>query len=192
MQTNPSQPVVTAILGTLLACAALSALPRVAHAESVYRCRSADGTVAFQDHACTAGAAESHVEIAPPPPVAPSPDYGRDTRDARRPGHAAASVRTAVRERREAVSYECRAANGELFYRHGSCPGRITADSAGSGKRGRGSASATFSVTSEALPRGEACRRMAAAGSIGRTGHERDDRVSTYDRNLGRDPCRYF
>ena len=46
--------------------------------------------------------------------------------------------------------------------------------------------------TSAPLPRGEACRRMAAAGSIGRAGHARDESVSTYDRNLGRDPCRYY
>jgi hypothetical protein len=46
------------------------------------------------------------------------------------------------------------------------------------------------SVTAIALPRDEACRRMAAAGSIGRAGREHDERVSTYDRNAGRDPCR--
>ena len=191
MQTKSSQPALTAILGVLLACAALGASARVAHAESVYKCRNADGTIAFQDRACVAGAAESQVEIAPAPPPAPSPDYGRDTRDARRSAHTASSSRSPTRERREVVSYECRAANGELFYRHGACPGRITAD-AGTGKRGRGSASTAFAVTSEALPRGEVCRRMAAAGSIGRAGHARDESVSTYDRNLGRDPCRYY
>lgn len=185
MQTNPSRPAMPAILCALLACAALGASARVVHAESVYKCRNADGAIAYQDHACATGAAESQPEIAAPPPVAPSPDYGRDTRDVRRPVHAA----QATRERHEAVSYECRAANGELFYRHGACPGRITAD-AGAGKRGRGT-STTYAVTSEALPRDEVCRRLAAAGSIGRAGHARDESVSTYDRNLGRDPCRY-
>ena len=191
MPTNVSQPALTAILGTLLACAALFASAPIAHAESVYKCRGADGRIAFQDHACAAGAAESQVEIAPPPPVAPSPDYGRGADAPRRSAHAAASPHASTRERREAVSYECRAANGERFYRHGTCPAHITTD-AGSGKRGRGGASATVAVTSEALPRGEACRRMAAAGSIGRAGHARDESVSTYDRNLGRDPCRYY
>lgn len=191
MQTNPSQPAITAILGMLFACAALGVSARAAHAESVYKCRNADGTIAYQDHACAAGAAGSQLEIAAPPPAAPSPDYGRDTHDVRRSAHAARATHTATRERREAVSYECRAANGELFYRHGACPGRITAD-AGSGKRGRGGASATYAVTSEALPRDEVCRRIAAAGSIGRAGHARDESVSTYDRNLGRDPCRYY
>ena len=106
--------------------------------------------------------------------------------------HASASTHT-IRERREIVSYECRAANGEVFYRHGSCPHQITADGAGTASRKRsGGGSSSVSVTAEALPRGEVCRRMAAAGSIGRAGHERDENVSTYDRNLGRDPCRYF
>jgi uncharacterized protein DUF4124 len=192
MQTNPSHQAVTAILGMLFAGAALFAASRIAHAESVYKCRAADGAIAYQDRACASSAAESHVEIAAAPPVAPSPDYGRDTHEARRTMHGAASPRVAAlprattHERRESVSYECRAGNGELFYRHGGCPGRITAD-AGSGKRGRGSASSTYAVTSQALPRG----RIAAAGSIGRAGHARDESVSTYDRNLGRDPCRY-
>jgi len=31
---------------------------------------------------------------------------------------------------------------------------------------------------------------MHRAGAISRAGHEHDEDVSTYDRNLGRDPCR--
>jgi hypothetical protein len=190
MQPNTSRPAPTAILGMLFACAALVAPARAAHAESVYKCRSADGRIAFQDHACAAGAAESEVAIAPAPPSAPSPDYGRAPKESHRVARIAATSHAAARERREAVSYECRAANGEVFYRHGKCPGRIAAD-AGTGRRGRGSAASTFAVTSVALPRGEACRRMAAGGSIGRAGHARDESVSTYERNLGRDPCRH-
>lgn len=184
MHTNPSRTITTALFGGLLAFATLGA-----HAASVYKCRGADGAIAFQDHACAAGAAETSVEIAPPPPVAPSPDYGRETQS-HRAAHATTSHAT-TRDRREAVLYECRAANGELFYRHGACPGRITTE-AGSGKRARGGGAGSFAVTSEALPRGEVCRRIAAAGSIGRAGRTRDESVSTYDRNLGRDPCRYY
>jgi hypothetical protein len=184
MATNPSRTITTALFGGFLAVAALGA-----QAASVYKCRGAGGAIAFQDHACAAGTVGSEVEIAPPPPVAPSPEYGRIAH-ASRSAHAATSSRAAARERREVVSYECVAANGERFYRHGSCPGRITAE-AGAGKRGRGAAS-SFAVTSEALPRSEVCRRIAAAGSIGRAGHARDESVSTYDRNLGRDPCRYY
>jgi len=166
---------------------------RVANAESVYKCVGADGAVAYQDHACAGRQAESHVQIAPPPPPSASPDYGPASRESA-PAYPHASASThAVRERREIVSYECRAANGEVFYRHGSCPRQIMADGAGTTSRKRsGSGSSSVSVTAEALPRGEVCRRMASAGSIGRAGHERDENVSTYDRNLGRDPCRYF
>ncbi len=187
MQTNVPRTITTAVFGSLLAFAALGA-----HAASVYKCRNTEGAIAFQDHACAPGAAETNVEIAPAPPVAPSPDYGSDTREPRRVAHAASSSRKTIHEPREAVSYECRAADGEVFYRHGSCPGRITSSDAGSGKRGRGGASGSVAVTAEALPRSEACRRIAAAGSIGRAGHARDESVSTYDRNLGRDPCRYY
>jgi uncharacterized protein DUF4124 len=192
MHTKGSTRVLAAALCTLLAGAALGSAARVAHAETVYKCRAADGGIAFQDHACAGGAAESRVEIAPPPPLTPSPEYGRDTRETHRSAHAATTPRTGARQSREAVSYECRAANGELFYRHGACPAHIAARGADAGKHGRSGASQTVAVSSEALPRGEVCRRIAAAGSIGRAGHERDQNVSTYDRNLGRDPCRYF
>ncbi|HEY6984525.1 MAG TPA: DUF4124 domain-containing protein [Rhodanobacteraceae bacterium] len=172
------------LLGTTCAFA------RVAVAESVYRCIGADGAVAYQDRACAGSAAESRVEILPAPPPSSSPDYGHTSREADRHAHAPSFAHARTQERRETLSFECRAANGEVFYRHGACPRQITADGAASRKRS--GASATFSVTGEALPRSEVCRRMARAGSIGRAGHERDESVSTYDRNLGRDPCRYF
>jgi hypothetical protein len=187
MQTNVPRTMTTAVLGSLLAFAALGA-----HAAPVYKCRNDDGAIAFQDHACAVGAAETNVEIAPAPPAAPSPDYGSVTREPRRAAHAASAARSTTRARGEAVSYECRAQDGEVFYRHGPCPGRIAASDAGSSKRGRGGASGSVAVTSQALPRGEVCRRIAAAGAIGRAGHALDESVSTYDRNLGRDPCRYY
>src|SRR5215467_4840969 len=51
VQTNPSRTITTLVFGSLFAFAALGA-----HAASVYKCRGADGAVAFQDHACAAGA----------------------------------------------------------------------------------------------------------------------------------------
>lgn len=172
------------------------AFARAAHAESVYRCRGADGAVAFQDRPCASSEAESRVDIAPAPPPSASPDYGLSREGdehprAERKPRAPASARSRSGVAREPVSYECRAANGEVFYRHGACPHQITAaGGADSHKRARGAPSVAVSATP--LPRSEACRRMASAGSIGRAGHEHDDSISAYDRNLGRDPCRYL
>jgi hypothetical protein len=89
------------------------------------------------------------------------------------------------------MSYECRAADGELFYRHGRCPAQIPAKDSLLQGRTKGK-SAGYAVTAQPIARAEACRRIERAGSIGRNGHEHDERVSTYERNLGRDPCRYL
>lgn len=177
-----------AALGCAMAGVAMCAHVRQAHADTVYKCGGSDGAATFQQEPCANAKAQAVVEIAPAPPASASPDYGI-ARDAHKERREPASSRNHARAPREALSYECRAANGEVFYRHGACPRQITGE--GNGSRGRSSRS-TYAVSAEALPRGEACRRMASAGSIGRSGHERDETVSTYDRNLGRDPCRYF
>jgi hypothetical protein len=160
-------------------------------AESVYKCRDASGHLAYQDHACANTQQETRVDIAPAPPVSASPEYGV-TRSARMPSPRA-SARKASRRGdagpREVVSFECRASNGEVFYRHSGCPKSIKAGGAASS---RGSKQGTqVAVSAAPLARSEACRRL-AAGGFGRAGHERDEQVSTYDRNAGRDPCRRF
>lgn len=164
------------------------------HAEAVYKCSGTDGAVAFQDRPCLKTQAESQVEIAPPPPPAPSPEYRLASRSDR--GAAARTSRQAnPRAAVEVLSYECRAANGELFYRHGACPNQITAKARASGGASRkrsGTEAQTYAVSAQALSRKDVCRRIASAGSIGRAGRERDESVSTYERNLGRDPCRRF
>lgn len=162
------------------------AIAGTVHAGAVYRCRGADGSIAFQDHACAVAAAQSEVAIAPAPAPAPSPDYAvAPSRGDPNHGHALAAR---VKERREPTSYECRAADGEVFYRHAACPRQIATAGAAGSKRHSGSAS--IAVSAIPLSRAEACHRM--SGSGGRAGRDRDDTVSTYDRNLGRDPCRYL
>lgn len=163
-----------------------------ADAESVYKCRDASGRLAYQDHACANAQQETRVDIAPAPPVSASPEYGV-ARSVRMPPPRA-STRKASRRggagTREVVSFECRASNGEVFYRHSGCPKSIRTGAAALG-RGSKQGTAPVAVSAAPLPRSEACRRL-AAGGFGRAGHERDEQVSTYDRNAGRDPCRRF
>jgi hypothetical protein len=182
-----------AAVGTVIAWATLIGCARSVHAESVYKCRGADGAVAFQDRPCANAQAESLVEIMPAPPPSKSPDYGRASQDARgERSRGTHGSRGNPKERRDVLSYECRAADGEVFYRHTACPKQIAASgsSSASSSRGRSAKEKGYAVSAQALPRSEVCRRIASGGS--REGHERDDRVPTYDRNLGRDPCRYF
>ena len=153
-------------IGALMTCAAAFGFSHVAHAESVYKCRSADNMIAFQDHPCLGTEAESRVEMQPAPPVTASPDYGRASQDEDAPhAHALPRVRGRSADRREPMSYECRAANGDVFYRHGSCPKQITDGGASTKGRARlGNTASTFAVSGQALPRSEACRRMADTG----------------------------
>ena len=147
-----------------------------AHAQSVYRCSDAKGALAFQDKPCAGGEAQSEIAIEPAPAYAASPDYGVDKPT--RVSRAAHSSSRASARNAEPMSYECRAANGDVFYRHGRCPATI---------RGKGRGATSSAVTANAIPRSEACARMAHTSHAGR---ERDETVSTYERNLGRDPCR--
>jgi hypothetical protein len=180
-------------VGTVIAWATLIGCAQYVHAESVYKCRGTDGAVAFQDRPCASAQAESLVEIIPAPPSSKSPDYGRASRDDRgERSRGTQRSRGNPKERRDAQSYECRAADGEVFYRHTACPKQIAASGplSTSSSRGRSAKEKGYAVSAQTLPRSEACRRIASGGS--REGHERDDRVPTYDRNLGRDPCRYL
>ncbi|HEY0230349.1 MAG TPA: DUF4124 domain-containing protein [Dokdonella sp.] len=167
-----------------------------AQAGSVYRCLDAQGQLAYQDRACAGTQQETRIELAALPPAAASPDYGRGVRERTgAPGRPGERKRLAGRilsrrpASREPTSYECRAANGEVFYKHATCPKsiRVRATARG-GRRAQATQTEAVAVSASALPRAEACRRLAA--SPVRSGHERDDQVSTYERNLGRDPCR--
>ncbi|MFI4970791.1 MAG: DUF4124 domain-containing protein [Lysobacterales bacterium] len=168
------------------------ALAHGVHAQTIYKCRDGSGHIAYQDRACAAAQQETRVEIAPPPPAVPSPDYGVAS-ERRLPSARAArsQARHGGTHRTEALSYECRAEDGEVFYRHSGCPRSIATDAVGGRGHGRSTrGKGSVSVSAVSLTRAEACRRLAAAGSIGRAGREHDDRVSTYERNAGRDPCR--
>ncbi|HEX3123392.1 MAG TPA: DUF4124 domain-containing protein [Rhodanobacteraceae bacterium] len=165
-------------------------------AASVYKCAGAHGEVAYQSQPCPDGRQATVIEIAPAPAFAPSPRYAIDHDKTARPTRTAARRLPAERRETTLVSYECRAADGQLFYRHGSCPHSIAASHAHSASTsthgkgaGRGS-SATVAVSAQRIAREDACREIQRAGAAGRAGHEHDEVASTYERNLGRDPCR--
>lgn len=162
-------------------------------AQPVYKCVGAGGAVAYQDRACAEDQQVRVIELDPAPAFAPSPEYAVERVTAGR-------ARTARASRAEAppTSFECRSADGQVFFRHGGCPHSIPAShgappsqrASGKGKSGGANAGGSVSVSSRRIDRDEACRQIHRAGSIGRAGHEHDEDVGTYERNLGRDPCR--
>ncbi len=161
-------------------------------AAPVYRCDDARGAVTFQDKPCSAREIEQAVAVDPAPAYAPSPTYAlaAPTREAR-------PVRARFSHSREsnAQSWECRAADGQVFYRHNGCPRTIASDTSASlrgshhGKGGASSSGKAVSVRGVRIPREQACAQMRRAGALGRSGHAHDEDVSTYDKNLGRDLC---
>lgn len=173
-----------------------------AHAASVYRCVDAHGHLAYQDTPCAARAYERKVDVQPQPLIgAPGEHAARvaaHTRHASVP-HSRARTRRPARAK-PAMSWECRAADGEVFYRHTRCPGSIPGDGvvrwkdggdppSGKPPRHRRNAWGAVSVHGRKISRAEACRRIHSAGAAGRDGHARDETVSTYDHLMGRDPC---
>lgn len=167
-------------------------------AESVYKCTDAQGSIAFQARPCSPRQDETQVQILPAPPHASSPDYGVVDRKQSQRVHNERGGRHQAAHPAQ-MSYECRVSDGEVFYRHSACPHSVAADvGAGSknrsatGSRTPGSKTAPqhLTVSSHPVSREEACAQMHRAGAIGRAGHTHDEDVSTYDHNLGRDPCR--
>ena len=55
-------------LPIVVAAFALAGAPALAHAQALYKCRAADGSLSYQDHACDADA-----EALVPPAIAPPP-----------------------------------------------------------------------------------------------------------------------
>jgi len=158
-------------------------------AEAVYKC-TGDGTLAYQDTPC-AQALQERVELTPAPAYSPSPVYAMSATVSTR-GTRARSARRELRDARADVSYECRVSNGDVFYRHSPCPHTVPGTAKGD-KSGAHSATAgaqKLSVSAREISRAEACTQIHRSGSIGRGGHQHDEDVSTYDRNLGRDPCK--
>lgn len=157
-------------------------------APKVYRCAAGAGPAIYQDRPCADPARQRVIEFAPAPVAdAPLVDAARASP---RPPSAPRTPKRKAMPRAEVTSWECRAANGEVFYRHSRCPGSIPGNATGA--RGKRSGAGGVAVRAIELPRREACRRIRSGGASGRAGRARDETVSTYERNLGRDPCRRF
>jgi hypothetical protein len=178
-----------------------------AQAGQIFKCTDASGAVSFQATACADGSQQADVVIRndTATPAPPSKYNPRNVPIVRRTddvtsnyklpsfahGNPAPPPQQAYQPA-DQVSYECRMSNGEVFYQHQACPASITT---GSDRRYNASGQASqldvvANVTSRQISRDEACDKINRSGAIGREGHGRDQRVSTYDKNLGRDPCR--
>lgn len=181
-----------------------------AHAESVYRCGDAPGAVAFQATPCaeqtrqTVMAIRQQPLIDPGAPVAVMAPAGIHAGMAHPPGTRSRERRDhrRVRARKQPTSWECRASDGEVFYRHSRCPRSIEGDGVvrGDGRylqsahaRSRGSrvldAWGSLPVSGHPVARADACKQINGAGSAGRDGSAHDEQVSVYEHDLGRDPC---
>lgn len=193
----------------LLICGILLCLSATAaHAVSVYKCVDARGHLAYRDTPCAAQARQRKIELQPLPTIGDASEVAAQRRV------NSASVRASSRKTRGAplkhstsrfahdkpeTSWECRAADGEVFYRHTHCPGSVRGDGTvrndyaeqtkSSRTRSRQGAWGRVSVHGTKITRAEACRRIHSAGAAGRDGHARDETVSTYDHLMGRDPC---
>lgn len=202
----------TRVLCAQACCALLLLLAAsVAHAQSVYQCSDGRNGVAFQATPCGGLARQKVIEVQAQPlidpnAVTPVPLAAPSARNSMRHSRARAPSHRFGRMARAPSSYECRAADGEVFYRHARCPHSIRGDGiarfgadqadpdhgvlhARRGRRGARSAWSAVTVTGRKLPREEACRQINATAASDRDGHARDEQVSVYEHNLRRDPC---
>ncbi|MBS0433065.1 MAG: DUF4124 domain-containing protein [Proteobacteria bacterium] len=186
-----------------------------ARAASVFKCVDAHGAIAFQATPCNEGARQASVEIHEQPLIDPdapvrAPDslagasnrHGQASKSRERGGRNTRTASNHGRKQKPEVSYECRASDGEVFYRHAKCPASVPGDgiarfgveqpstaSHRGRSRSRGGAWSAVRVTARKVSREEACRAINAVAADGRDGHARDEQVSVYDHDLGRDPC---
>ena len=88
-------------------------------AASVHKCEDGHGAVAYQSQPCPAEQHATEIDLGPTPAYAPSPHY---LLDAPLVEHAERGPRAERQSSVSSSSWECRAADGRVFYRHTSCP----------------------------------------------------------------------
>lgn len=169
-------------------------------AATIYRCTGPHHEQVFQDTPCAEPGASSILVIRDLPLIDPATPHATGALPTKAgPRSGALRQRTPRAAGMSERSWECRAANGEVFYRHARCPGSVPGDGVvrvdyaerrATEKPGRReTAWAPVPVRGTAVPRAEACHLIHAAGAAGRDGHLRDDHGSAYERAMGRDPC---
>jgi len=181
------------------------------HAGPVFKCVDAQGTIAFQANPCAARAIQTEMDIGEQPlidPGAPTFAGGRRSPDRIRAAHPHVShmVRSLSRHQQrpkpQPISWECRAADGEVFYRHARCPHSVAGDGEmrsgentvvsrrGRGKRSRlPNAWDSLPVSARKVSRAQACKQINAVAAVERDGSARDESASVYEHDVGRDPC---
>lgn len=194
---------------------ALGLLIGRAGAAPVYKCTDGKDHIAYQATPCAPHLSTRVMQLRRGPVAAPAADDGARAAKPATSGRSRAAIvpgvararpargrgsvgRSTMTKRSDAAasepqSWQCRIGNGEVFYQHSPCPRTAIAsvDLRDSRTRGRSrSAAQAVPVSAMPLARNEACRRIHAASASDRAGHERDEDVSSYERSLGRDPCR--
>lgn len=193
------------------ACALLClfVVARASLAAPVFRCTDAHGRIAFQAEPCAVHAEQAAIEIREQPLI----DPGAAARPAVRiqrgdttlshDAHGRRVLSHRARKPSQPTSWECVAADGEVFYRHAHCPhsvpgdGVTRSDTVTSAHR-RGSRARTANalgavrVSARKVPRAQACGQINATAAVDRDGSTRDERVSVYEHNMGRDPCAVY
>jgi hypothetical protein len=168
--------------------------PRAIAATTVYSCKRDGATIHQQTPCGDDGAVRRFAE--PPPAAAParvpgdntiytingkpvsSEEYERERqRFLDRQAMPSAAPTAEAAPDPDTVSYRC--TNGDaVFYTHTPCDKKTI--------RGM-----SVPVTKEErISRQDACHELNRASASSRYGHDYDDRVSPYDKNAGRDPCR--
>ncbi|MGB4859986.1 MAG: hypothetical protein WBP11_11760, partial [Dokdonella sp.] len=129
---------------------------------------------------CLAGRRQSVLDI-----ISHDPPVSSVVTETEKPGRPVRQQAVGVRRQRvaEATSFECRTNTGMVFYRHSRCPASLVDGTESNGRSRR------VMVSSQGMDRREACRRMRNGA---RDGNQFDDKVSTYEHNLGRDICRNY
>lgn len=172
-----------------LACLLL-AIPGVS-AAAVYKCVDSKGVATFTEKPCAPDAEPLKIRDdylgGSPIPVEPTPKPREDETPVQSP----TVIRVQMTQRsRDLVSYKCSTPDGVVFYRHSECPRNIAVFSPGTVGGMAASIRVYAPVEQVEVSRKFACTQIYGPDAEKRSGRHEDEKYSTYDRNLGRDPCR--